>query len=116
MAGRAALTCFIVMPLFSFAGNFIFSLFGITLPAFKIAGGIILGLISLDMVQARRSPTKALKRRPETRERASRKRTHVLFRSAYRCWPNPVPSRPQRFLYLKPRTGSTARSSSLQSC
>ncbi|HEX7199677.1 MAG TPA: MarC family protein, partial [Dongiaceae bacterium] len=33
-------------------------LFGITLPAFKIAGGIILGLIGLEMVQAKRSPTK----------------------------------------------------------
>jgi multiple antibiotic resistance protein len=31
--------------------------FGITLPAFKIAGGIILLLIGIDMLQARRSPT-----------------------------------------------------------
>lgn len=58
MAARAALTCFIVLAIFSIAGTFIFSVFGITLPAFKIAGGIILGLIGLDMVQARRSPTK----------------------------------------------------------
>jgi multiple antibiotic resistance protein len=58
MALRAAWTCFTVLAVFSIAGNFIFSLFGITLPAFKIAGGVILGLIGLDMVQARRSPTK----------------------------------------------------------
>jgi multiple antibiotic resistance protein len=58
MAIRAAWTCFIVLAVFGTAGRFIFNLFGITLPAFKIAGGIILGHIGLDMVQARRSPTK----------------------------------------------------------
>jgi multiple antibiotic resistance protein len=58
MAMRAAWTCFLVLAVFGIAGSYIFRLFGITLPAFKIAGGIILGLIGLDMVQARRSPTK----------------------------------------------------------
>ena len=58
MALRAAWTCFTVLAVFGFAGSLIFRLFGITLPAFKIAGGIILGLIGLDMVQAKRSPTK----------------------------------------------------------
>jgi multiple antibiotic resistance protein len=58
MALRAAWTCFIVLAVFGVGGSFIFNLFGITLPAFKIAGGIILGLIGLDMLQARRSPTK----------------------------------------------------------
>ena len=32
-------------------------MFGITLPAFEIAGGIILLLIGLDMLEAKRSPT-----------------------------------------------------------
>jgi len=58
MALRAAITCFLVLTVFGIAGTFIFKVFGITLPAFKIAGGIILGLIGLDMLQARRSPTK----------------------------------------------------------
>ena len=58
MAIRAIWTCFIVLTAFGFAGSYIFRLFGITLPAFKIAGGIILGLIGLDMLQARRSATK----------------------------------------------------------
>ncbi len=32
-------------------------MFGITLPAFEIAGGVILLLIGLDMLEAKRSPT-----------------------------------------------------------
>lgn len=58
MAVRAAVTCFIVLLTFAIAGTFIFKLFGITLAAFKIAGGLILGLIGLDMLKAQRSPTK----------------------------------------------------------
>lgn len=58
MAARAAWTCFVVLLTFSLAGSLIFKLFGITLAAFRIAGGVILGLIGLDMIQAKRSPTK----------------------------------------------------------
>jgi len=58
MARRAAWTCFLVLCSFSLAGTLIFKLFGITLPAFKIAGGVILLLIGMDMLQARRSKTK----------------------------------------------------------
>src|SRR5579859_6289974 len=58
MAVRASWTCFLVLSVFALAGPLIFQMFGITLPAFKIAGGIILGLIGLDMLRARRSPTK----------------------------------------------------------
>jgi multiple antibiotic resistance protein len=55
MAARAAWTCFIVLSLFAISGSFIFKLFGITLAAFEIAGGLILLLIGLEMLQARRS-------------------------------------------------------------
>ena len=57
MARKGALTCFIVLTSFAFAGQFIFRMFGITLPAFEIAGGLILLLIGLDMLEAKRSPT-----------------------------------------------------------
>jgi len=57
MARKAALTCFIVLTSFALAGQLIFKMFGITLPAFEIAGGLILLLIGLDMLQAKRSPT-----------------------------------------------------------
>jgi len=57
MARKAALTCFIVLTSFALAGKLIFQMFGITLPAFEVAGGLILLLIGLDMLQAKRSAT-----------------------------------------------------------
>ena len=57
MARKASLTAWVVLSAFALAGQYIFHLFGITLPAFEIAGGIILLLIGLDMLNARRSPT-----------------------------------------------------------
>jgi len=57
MAFKAALTCFIVLTSFALAGQYIFSMFGIKLPAFEIAGGLILLLIGIDMLEAKRSPT-----------------------------------------------------------
>jgi multiple antibiotic resistance protein len=57
MARKAAMTCFIVLTSFAVGGQFIFKLFGITLPAFEVAGGLILLLIGLDMLQAKRSAT-----------------------------------------------------------
>jgi multiple antibiotic resistance protein len=57
MALRGAVTCFIVLTSFAIAGRFIFRMFGITLPAFEIAGGLILLLIGIDMLEAKRSPT-----------------------------------------------------------
>jgi multiple antibiotic resistance protein len=57
MARKAALTCFIVLTAFALGGQYIFQMFGIKLPAFEIAGGLILMLIGLDMLEAKRSPT-----------------------------------------------------------
>jgi multiple antibiotic resistance protein len=61
MARKGALTCFIVLTCFAVGGQLIFRMFGITLPAFEIAGGLILLLIGLDMLEARRSPTQEAK-------------------------------------------------------
>ncbi len=57
MARKGALTCFIVLTSFALCGQLIFRMFGITLPAFEVAGGLILLLIGLDMLEAKRSPT-----------------------------------------------------------
>jgi multiple antibiotic resistance protein len=55
LAQRGAWTAAITLTLFALAGSLIFKLFGITIGAFKIAGGVLIGLNALDMVQARRS-------------------------------------------------------------
>jgi multiple antibiotic resistance protein len=59
MAGRAALFAFFTLLLFSLAGGLIFKMFGISLGAFKIAGGIMLLLMSLDMMKAHPSRTRS---------------------------------------------------------
>src|SRR5437867_1655382 len=59
MARTACVTCGLVMAAFAAFGPAVFRLFGITLPAFQIAGGLVLLLAALDMVRARRSSLKA---------------------------------------------------------
>ena len=65
MAWKASVTALVVLSAFAVAGQYIFRMFGITLPAFEIAGGVILLLIGLDMLEAKRSPTQ------ESREEAA---------------------------------------------
>ncbi|MGH7519922.1 MAG: MarC family protein [Gemmatimonadales bacterium] len=55
LARRGAWTCAITLTAFALGGSMIFKVFGITIGAFKIAGGVLIGLNALDMVQARRS-------------------------------------------------------------
>jgi multiple antibiotic resistance protein len=55
LARRGAWTCAITLIAFALGGSLIFKIFGITIGAFKIAGGVLIGLNALDMVQARRS-------------------------------------------------------------
>lgn len=70
MARRAAWTCFCVLSLFAFSGSLVFRMFGITLAAFEIAGGLILLLIGIEMLQARRSATQ--EHTSETQEGAAK--------------------------------------------
>lgn len=58
VARRAAITCFALLTIFGTVGKYVFRVFGITLPAFKCAGGLLLLLIAMDMLQARRSRTR----------------------------------------------------------
>ena len=55
LARSGAWTCAITLIAFALGGSIIFKIFGITIGAFKIAGGVLIGLNALDMVQARRS-------------------------------------------------------------
>lgn len=68
MARRAAVTSLVVLTLFATAGKYLFRALGITLPAFKLGGGLVLLLIALDMLQARRSRTRET---PEEQSSAS---------------------------------------------
>jgi len=53
VAKRAVLTAFLIITVFSLFGHFIFRMFGITLPAFQIAGGIIVFFIGYDLLQGK---------------------------------------------------------------
>ena len=53
-ARRACLAAAILLVVFAAAGNLIFRAFGITLPAFRIAGGAILWLVAMDMLRGER--------------------------------------------------------------
>ena len=53
VAFRAVLTAFIIIAIFSLFGHFIFRMFGITLPAFQIAGGIIVFFIGYNLLQGK---------------------------------------------------------------
>lgn len=53
-ARRACIAATILLVVFTAAGNLIFRAFGITLPAFRIAGGAILWLVAMDMLRGER--------------------------------------------------------------
>ncbi len=66
----ASITCFCVLLVFTLLGNNILHFFGITLPSFRIAGGIILFIVSLHMLQAKSSRVKTT---PEEHQEGSQK-------------------------------------------
>jgi multiple antibiotic resistance protein len=55
MAFKGTALAAAILLVFAFIGSWLLTTLGITLPAFKIAGGILLFLIALDMVFARHS-------------------------------------------------------------
>jgi multiple antibiotic resistance protein len=58
-AMRAVFTMTVMLLLFAVAGNSIFHFFGITVAAFKIAGGILLFSMALEMMRAHQSAVRA---------------------------------------------------------
>lgn len=54
-ARRASVALALLLIVFAAGGRWIFQAFGITLPAFRIAGGLILWFVAADMLQARRN-------------------------------------------------------------
>lgn len=55
VAAKALLTAFVLIVVFCLLGKMIFSLFGITLPAFRITGGVLVALIGYQMLHGEQS-------------------------------------------------------------
>jgi multiple antibiotic resistance protein len=55
VAAKALLTTFALIVVFCLFGALIFNLFGITLPAFRIAGGVLVALIGYQMLHGEQS-------------------------------------------------------------
>jgi len=55
----AIMTTILVLTAFAIFGNQILKLFGITIPAFRIAGGFIIFMVAIQMLQAQRTRLKA---------------------------------------------------------
>jgi multiple antibiotic resistance protein len=55
MARTACMTATGVLMVFAATGTTLFKVFGITIPAFQMAGGLLLLLVSLDSLRAKRS-------------------------------------------------------------
>lgn len=53
IAFQSVLYAFIIVSAFCVTGHFIFKLFGITLPAFKITGGILLFFVGYNVIQGK---------------------------------------------------------------
>lgn len=51
VAFRGVLIAFGIIAVFTLAGNEIFKMFGITLPAFRITGGVLIALVGFKMLQ-----------------------------------------------------------------
>ncbi len=56
----AITTAFLIGLLFMLVGNYIFTLFGLTVAAFKIAGGILISYVGFDMLQSKRSDIQSI--------------------------------------------------------
>jgi len=55
VAVRSLIVAFAIVAIFSVAGKVIFDVFGLTLPAFRVTGGIIVFFIGLHMLQGNES-------------------------------------------------------------
>jgi len=66
VAFKSLSTAFIIIAVFTIAGHFIFKVFGISLPAFRITGGILIFMIGYHMLQGKSSPVQKASDQPES--------------------------------------------------
>lgn len=55
VAGTATVTAFLIVTAFVILGKYIFEIFGITIPAFKITGGILVFYVGFEMLMSQKS-------------------------------------------------------------
>lgn len=55
IAKTSCITAFLIVLFFVILGKYLFELFGITIPAFKITGGILLFYVGFEMLQSKKS-------------------------------------------------------------
>lgn len=58
MALRASIAAFWILTLFALAGTFVFKVLGVSLSSFKVAGGVLLLLTSIEMLKAQEPRTR----------------------------------------------------------
>ncbi len=69
-AGRSTLIAGTILVVFALTGNLIFRLFGVTLGAFRLAGGVLLLRVAMDMLHGQPTATKST---PEDHRDAAQK-------------------------------------------
>ncbi len=62
VAKTATLVAFVIVTAFILIGKYIFEIFGLTIPAFKVFGGILIFFIGFEMLQMKKP---RLKKHPE---------------------------------------------------
>ncbi|MHC4772807.1 MAG: MarC family protein [Planctomycetota bacterium] len=58
IAAKATITAFFVILVLALFGKLIFTLFGLTLPAFRITGGILVFVVGIELLRGEHSKTK----------------------------------------------------------
>ncbi len=81
IAFKSLLYAFIIVAAFCVLGHFIFKLFGITLPAFKITGGILLFLVGYNLIQGKETPVHhpTDERKKEIKEKFENNETNIAI-------------------------------------
>jgi multiple antibiotic resistance protein len=113
MAKRAAITAFFILTLFAIAGTALMKALGVTLAAFKVAGGLLLMITSTEMLRASGARTRMT---PEEEQEGAEKEDVAIFPLAIPLLAGPgaiatvlaLMARAPRFLYTIPVIASIA--------
>jgi multiple antibiotic resistance protein len=73
IAKKACIASFIVLITFSLAGNLILSFFGITVDAFRIAGGLLIARVGFGMLSSKNENTKKIEEEKDAQKEAIEK-------------------------------------------